>query len=519
MSVDNVKTDDMLEGAPENTGIATPVASGPALPVLPGRLLAALRGHLLFCVVLLVAAALRLVVMLGYPPAMFYPDSYSYLNDAVTGVPDNVRGNGYPFFLRLLMPLHSFNLVSGLQALMGLAMGALIYAVLRRRGLPAWGATLCALPVLFDVYELQMEHLIASDLLFYTLVTVAVALLCFTDAPPWPVAAIAGLLTGYAATVRNVGEAMLVIVVAGMIARRMGWRRILAAAAAGIVPIAGYMIWYHSQTGQYAMNEAGPFLYARVQTFAECSRMNPPANLRVLCDPRPPAKREPSQGYLWAMDQPLMKLANTTDNQLEFTPRYSKLSKQFAERAIIAQPLSYAKAVARDTLTTFDWNRVNDNNGNGNLMGTGTLFQFEKHVGGIPPWITPGSPAARGATELGGANEGLPRVTRPWAPFLWLYQHVYLRGPVWLAMIVIGFAGVVLGMRRGAWKERRWGGTGLLPWMIGVSLVVLPPMTAGFSYRYILAAVPALSLAAGLAFAGRGGLATWLRSRRSKLQN
>ena len=77
---------------------------------------------------------------------------------------------------------------------------------------------------------------------------------------------LAGLAIGYAATVRTVGEPLLVIVLICMLARRMGWRRIAATAVAGVVPIAGYMFWFHIHTGQYALDEStGTFLYSRVQ--------------------------------------------------------------------------------------------------------------------------------------------------------------------------------------------------------------------------------------------------------------
>jgi hypothetical protein len=463
--------------------------------------------------VLAVAALLRIVVMLGYPPAMFFNDSYNYMTDAVTAVPDDVRSSGYPLFLRVLEPLHSLNVVTGLQALMGLAMGTAIYALLRRRGLPWWGATLCALPVLFDVYELQLEHMVASDVLFYTLLTAAVVLLCWWDRPPLTVVVIAGLLVGYASTVRSVGEVMLAVFVVGMVARRMGWRRVAAIAVAGLIPIVGYMTWYHANTGRFAMSAGdGTFLYSRVQSFAECSKMNPPANLRVLCDPRPPSKRPNSQEYLWSNQTPLAYLTGT-NNIYRFTPKIEKLTQAYAERAIEAQPLDYARVVAKDVLTTFGPRRENTGNAIGNLEGSGSLFQFTRTVASVPGWVTTNPENASAARDFGGANYGRPSVVQPWARFLQVYQHVYLRGPLLFLYLLVGFAGVVLGLRRKAWAQGRWGGLALLPWLLGVALIVLPPMTAGFSYRYALAAVPAVCLAAGLAFAGRGNLITWLRTR------
>lgn len=504
-----------------NDRVAEPATDEPD-PLSPDRQTAArlrrlIGSHRRFLIVLAAAVVLRVVVMLGYPSAMFFTDSYNYMTDAVTRSPDMIRPDGYPLFLWILLPFHSLALITALQALMGLAIGTGIYAVLRRRGLPWWGATIPALPVLFDVFELQLEHMIAADVLFYSLITAALVLLCWWDRPPLAVAVIVGLAIGYAALVRTVGEPLLIIVLVAMVARRMGWRRIVATAVAGVVPIAGYMLWFHAHTGQFALDEStGTFLYSRAQSFAECSKMNPPANLRALCDPRPPP-RENSQQYPWSTQTPLARLAKSNHTN-KFTPQMNSLTMRFAERAILAQPLDYVKVVAKDTLTTFGWSRENSNapmysttDNVGNVEGSGTKFRFESTVWPVYSWVT--GQTARAARDYGGADYGRPSVVQPWARFLWGYQKVvYLPGVFLFFFLFAGAVGVVLGIRR---KSRLpgtgWGGLGLLPWLVGVALIVLPPMTAGFSYRYVLAAVPAVCLAAGLAFAGRGNLFSWLR--------
>ena len=63
--------------------------------------------HWQFGVVLAAAIAVRIIVILGYPPILWFNDSYNYVYDAVTHIPDTIRPNGYPFFIDLLLPLHS----------------------------------------------------------------------------------------------------------------------------------------------------------------------------------------------------------------------------------------------------------------------------------------------------------------------------------------------------------------------------------------------------------------------------
>jgi hypothetical protein len=95
--------------------------------------------------------------------------------------------------------------------------------------------------------------------------------------------------------------------------------------------------------------------------------------------------------------------------------------------------------------------------------------------------------------RYGGPMEGQPKVVQPWADFIQGYQKIfYLRGTMLGAILLIGAAGIIA-------RWRRWGGLALMPWAVGALLVVLPPLTAGFSYRYMLAVVPVACLAAGLA--------------------
>jgi hypothetical protein len=486
------------------------------------RLWSLIRTHWQFSFVLLAAGCLRLVVMLGYPPVLWFNDSYNYLYDAYTHVPDLIRPNGYAFLLGLVLPLHGLSLpaIAILQAAMGLAMGVAVYALLRHRGLPWWGSALCAAPVLFDSYEVHVEHMITADPLFTFLVTLAVVMLCWSDRPSVTTAAAAGLLIGYATVVRSVGEPLLAVAVVGLLLRRVGWQRLAAVVAAAVVPVGAYMIWFHASSGHWGLTESrGTFLYSRVMSFANCKRMGHlSADMAKLCDRAPPKYRPPAQVYPWVSNDlgpysgqwtGLYNYTLSQDTSLRFTPRIEPLTQRFAVTAIESQPVAYARTVLSDTLHTFGWIRQpdpqdslgNDTIGNGN----GPEFQFGSYVPMVPDWagtlcFTKDDQQAcaiyAARKDFAGQGLGNTRAVAPWNSFLQDYQRVfYLRGTLLGLIVLTGLAGAVA-------RWRRRGGLGLVPWLTGALLIVLPPVTAGFSYRYVLAAVPVTCLAAGLAVAG-----------------
>jgi hypothetical protein len=456
-------------------------------------------GHRLFILVLVPAVLLRADAELGYRWQAWFNDSFLYVQDTVHFNLDPTRVSGYSVFLKILEPLHSYAIVTILQHLMGLSVAVMIYALARHRfGAPAWLATLAAVPVLYDGYEIELEHLILSDTPFLFVVMLAITLLLWDPAgPSTRRAAVIGLLLGLGVVLRSIGEPLLVLFVLYMIIKRFNWRKLVATVAVAAVPVVAYAGVFDTEHGQFAMSDAtGVFLYSRVMTFAECSKMHVPTDELWMCTVQPPSERVIAQNFIWrsTAHTPLDRIAGTT-----FAPLQNKLAENFAIRAIEAQPLSYAKAVAADTWRVFGWKRQVFPNAQ-----TYDEYEFLAQAPPIPTWDNAhlGRYNSYAAAYVRANPE--TQVVNPFAAIIRYYQeYVWLPGTIYGLILLAGLGGIVL-----AW--RRLGGEALLPWAISAALIVVPAATAEFDYRYILPAVPFACLAAVMAFspgtAGRAGL-------------
>ncbi|GAA2214381.1 hypothetical protein GCM10009850_098460 [Nonomuraea monospora] len=456
---------------------------------------------------LALGTGLRALAMLGYRPALWFPDSYTYIVTVFKPRPDLVRPAGYSMFLKLLEPLHAFGAVTAAQHLLGLATGVLVYrAVLRTAPrAPRWVATLAAVPVLLDAYQVELEHLLVSDTLFMFLVVSAVAL-CATRRTA--TAAGIGLLLAAATLTRTVGQPLIVVLAAWFVLRGLLWPPDLARTrragarfrlaafrpvafrpaavllAAALVPIVAYGAWFYvtyQRVGLVGAN--GVFLYARTMSFADCDKMDPPPDLKVLCDPRPPEQRPPSQEYIWAKDAPLVLLPGIT-----FSKENDDLAARFAMLALTTQPLDYAASVLEELGRSFTWDRP--------IYPDAEIYGYYQF-----PVTEPGPPG-RYPAQVGAEYAKLyeqgaigTEIVEPFAGWLRAYQSmVRLPGPVLLGILLVPPVAAVVRRRR---RERPAAGPlWLVPWSAAIVLLITPAAAAEFDYRYVLPAVPLACLAA-----------------------
>jgi hypothetical protein len=492
----------VMPGATSRVPTAQP--DGSVQPTAPGlaraRSLAARvwSDHRVFILVLAPAVLLRLDAELGYRWQSWFNDSFEYLANTISFSLDPTRVSGYSVWLRILEPFHSYALITILQHLEGLSVGVMVYALARHRfGVKAWIATLAAVPVLYDGFEIQLEHLIMADAPFLFLIMLATTLLLWNPAgPSTRTCVIIGLLLGLGAVLRSIGLPLVAVFAVYMIIRRIGWRKVAAAIVVCAIPIFGYAGVFYLEHGQFAMSDAtGVFLYSRVMTFANCSVIHPPADELELCPPTGhPDSLGIAQAYIWTDKTPLDGFPSP-----KFTPVPNQLGEDFAIRAIEAQPLGYLKAVVHDTVMAFGWKRIVFPQ-----AATYDEYLFGTHSLPIPSWDRVDLGTYHTYASFYVRGNPLTGVVNPFATIIRVYQeYVWLPGAVYCLILLAGLGGIVL-----AW--RRLGGEALLPWGISFAMILVPAATAEFDYRYVLPAVPFACLAAVMAFsrgtAGRDAL-------------
>ncbi len=439
----------------------------------PGRRLAALLGGPVpFAAVLALAALLRVLVMLGYTTAQVYwYDSFTYLDTAVHPRPgEGFHPAGYPLFLRLLLPLHSVELVAAVQHAMGLGTGALIYFTARRHALPGWAAALTTVPVLFSPTLVRMEHAVLAETQVILLIVAALAILTTRARLTPRAAAAAGLLLALAGLTRTAALPLIGLVLLHLIVRRAGMRPVLALLVAGLLPLSGYATWYHQHHGRFALTGAdGVTLWARTMTFADCSVIKPsPAEAR-LC-PNGTVVDAASE-YVWAPSASLNRLPGDRFS-------HNDLARSFALRAIAAQPFAYLRDVLRDASLAFAWTPVR----HPKRLSPARDFP-------VGSWSLPRNPLIdKVRKEYDHDIRGMASV-QPYARILAAYRYPdILGGPLLAAMLLAGGLGS-LGRRRPS----------LLPWLVAVALFLGPIAVLDFDHRYVLPAVPPACLAAAIA--------------------
>jgi hypothetical protein len=475
---------------------ALPSGTWARLTLLPG----VVRRHRLFSIALALAVVPRVIVMLGYQPAvLFRLDTYDYLWGATHLKPNPVNPSGYSLFLWLLRPFHSLALVAGIQHVLGLAVAVMVYALLRRYHVAAWIATLGAVPVLFSPSQMLLEQLIMADLLALFLMVAAVAVLLLAPHPSVSRSATAGLLMGASVVVRPTSLPLVLVMGGFLLLREAGWRRVFAVLAAGALPVVGYGLWFSATYGSFNLtNSNGLFLWSRTMSFANCAVIRPPADLRALCPGRQPvtagatvASRPLPKRYLWDhADWPWQPAAKgLVPDTAAFTTAKNSRAMRFALLAIGAQPLSYAFVVAQDSTRPFvnsgqflfpaTQSHTSSMGPRNRLYMTTAVRDYLGTTAGIGPYFGP---------HLG------THLRQPYAGLVQAYQRViYLPDPVFALIFVVGLAGIM--------ARRRHSAVAALLWISAVLTIVVPVAEHEYTYRYVIPAIPLACMAAALAFA------------------
>ena len=435
--------------------------------------------HWTFGGLLAAGFVLRAAAWVGYRPALVYIDTARYLGDDKHGL--DPLGYSYLLLRPVLLAGGGLAGVAALQHLLGLAMGACLYALLLRRGAGRWLAALAAAPVLLDAYQVQAEQMIMPDVLFEALVVAAMTLLLWRPEPGLARIAGGAALLGLSATVRQVGEVLIlpllawVLVLAGRRTSRAA--RAAVALAAFALPVVGYMAVSAAVLGNgfRLSNMDDAYLYGRLAHATDCATLRVPAAARPLCPPPATAAALGVDGLA----------TNPASAVFRYRPppgiSRGAAAQEFDGAVLTQQPLRVAGDVTRDAIKVFALTRDG--------------------AAGDPPisrWQFPLSYPVYYDVDYARLGVAAPRVDRPLAGALRWYQlHGGVTpGPLLLCLLLLGTGGVFARRRHPSLALGCLLATGLaVAALLGADLYE-------FSWRYQLPALVTLPLAGALGVQG-----------------
>jgi hypothetical protein len=438
---------------------------------------------------------LRVLAQIAYRPALIYVDTLKYLYNASPGS-DPL---GYRVLLRIILAAGDLGTVTAIQHLVGLAMAVVLYVVLLRRGVARWLAAVAVAPVLLDAYQLQMEQTIMPDIWFEALLVAGLAVLLWRPAVSWPFLVAGGVILGASATIRQVGELLIVPAVACLLAAGGGWRRVLGRsgvlAAAFVLPILCYCGASYVYSGHFWLSR-GQATTGRMAAAADCATLKLPAAVRPLCPPPGAQARGPD----WLEHSGQSPLHTTV---IPPGANRGRLLAALGSAVEHQQPVRVAAAILRGSVRLFAVTR-------GPVPGVTPIsrWQFQAGYPTYPPWVSVGprhvivvglQPHLFGKFRLHPLKPsygGPAQVNRPVAAFLHFYQLEggFTPGPLLALFALAGLAGSVLalGRRRAGSSGRRQLALACLLFTLSAVVVLLASDIFEFSWRYQLPALVTL---------------------------
>jgi hypothetical protein len=316
-----------------------------------------LRAHWPLLVVLAIAAAVRVAVAVAYRPAIFFGDSWAYLDLAFGAVPVGFapdRPSGYPLMIDLLSLFgRELGAITTAQHVAGLATGVLVYALLLRLHLPRWLATAGAAVVLLDAYAIALEQQILAEAFFTIALVASLFLVAGRDRGTIALAA-SGALLAAAATMRTAALFAVPVWALYVVWAHRRPRLVLPAALGLVVPLLAYASWHAADTGRFGLTQAdGWFLYGRVGEIADCGDAQIPAAARPLCNRNQRDRREGAAYHIWNADGPARRTFGGMSTDPDTQARSNDALGGFARAIIRDRPGRYAELVLHDFVRYF----------------------------------------------------------------------------------------------------------------------------------------------------------------------